>query len=156
MLRQDRGVKILLVDPSAALRARLHALIADLLDGASPDDGDGGSRLRIDHAGDPASALRLHEASPAQLVVIDPHLPAPGENVRVSHAGLSTIESLRSSPASPWIVVLTNEATEPYRRECLARGADYFFDKSADLHSALDAMAELAVRPRRKLGDGHG
>jgi len=42
------------------------------------------------------------------------------------------------------IMVLTNYAYPEYRERSLNMGADYFFDKSMELHLALEKAAEMA------------
>jgi DNA-binding NarL/FixJ family response regulator len=48
-------------------------------------------------------------------------------------------------------VVLTNSASEHHRRECLGRGASFFFDKSRDFYSAVSVAVERA-RARAQAG----
>jgi DNA-binding NarL/FixJ family response regulator len=50
---------------------------------------------------------------------------------------------LKATAASPLVVVLTSHPTELHRRQCLALGADYFFDKSRDFARVVDVI----VRP---------
>ncbi len=72
------------------------------------------------------------------FVVLDLHMPG-------GH-GLDLLSGLASRAARPQVlIVLTNDPSEYHRRESLARGADYFLDKSRDVDRVLDILAD-AIR----------
>jgi hypothetical protein len=50
---------------------------------------------------------------------------------------------------APKLVVLTNYSFEEYRDKCLAAGADFFFDKSDELHRVFELLENLAAPDSR-------
>lgn len=118
-------MRILVIDDSAPVRARLVAFL-----------GEAAGVDVVDEARDSLTAYAALAARAPDVVVLDLHLP--GES------GLSILSRIKSAPSSPMVVVLTNEGTEQHRRECLARGADYFFDKATELDRALSVVTEVA------------
>jgi DNA-binding NarL/FixJ family response regulator len=113
-------MRVLLIDDSPAVRARLVALVRDAV-----------ADLEIDQARDAAEALGRADSAAPDLVILDLHLPDLG--------GVELLSRLKRSRPEAVVAVLTNHANEQYRRECLARGADYFFDKSLQ----FDCIAEV-------------
>jgi DNA-binding NarL/FixJ family response regulator len=75
---------------------------------------------------------RLH-AEAADLVLLDLHLG--------STLGFELIGRIKSLLPRALVLVLSNAASELHRRECLRRGADYFFDKSLEFERALELVA---------------
>ena len=67
-------------------------------------------------------------------------------------SGLDVLRALDGVQPRPCIAVLSNYGDQHSRRECLALGADYFFDKSLELTdlrvllTGLAASAEAGVR----------
>jgi DNA-binding NarL/FixJ family response regulator len=118
-------MRVLVVDDSPAVRRRVAALLREI-----PAVAD------VDEADQPDTALRLAETHGPRLVVLDLHLGGRG--------ALSVLTSLKRLAAPPAVAVLTNDASERLRRECLSRGADYFFDKSKEFEAVVDLAIELA------------
>lgn len=116
-------MKVLVVDDSDAIRARLVARLlevpgADVHEAARADD-----------------ALALCRAMHVDAVLLDLHMPGKW--------GLAIVASLKALNPPPLVVVMTGHPTEHHRRSSLAAGADYFFDKSHEFERAL----EVLVRP---------
>jgi DNA-binding NarL/FixJ family response regulator len=126
-------MRVLVVDDSAALRARLVALIRETF----------GDTL-VDEAREGAGALAAVAAARPELVILDLQLPGRG--------GLEILASLKAASRPPRVLVLTNHATDGHRRECLARGADYFFDKSMEFERVADVLSELRQSRAGSLG----
>jgi CheY-like chemotaxis protein len=126
-------VKVLVVDDSRAVRTRLAEMIREVAGVAD-----------VSEAADAAGALaQLHRVRP-HLVVLDVHLP--------DESGLQLLPKLRANHGGelPMIVVLTNDASEYHRRECVARGADAFFDKSSEFDQVVALVAKRIVAMRGK------
>ena len=121
--RRLPDVKVLVVDDSPAIRARLVTLLRDVA-GISPAEASGGDE-----------SLKHLRANGAAVVVLALHIPGKG--------GLDVLREIKASPGSPMVIVLTSHPTEHHRRLCLARGADYFFDKSRE----FGRVVELLVGP---------
>jgi CheY-like chemotaxis protein len=116
-------VRVLVVDDSPAIRARLVSLLRDV-EGVDPSEASGADQ-----------ALEHVRREGTDLVILDLHMPG--------RTGLEILPLLKATPAAPLVVVLTSHPTELHRRQCLALGADYFFDKSRDFARVLDVI----VRP---------
>lgn len=90
--------------------------------------------LLVDEAGDADAAVELVRTHAPTLVILD--LQMPGKS------GLEILPILKARAEPPIILVLTNEATEHHRRECMAHGADFFFDKSTQFDRVLDVLQD--------------
>jgi CheY-like chemotaxis protein len=116
----SRRVRVLIVDDSAIIRDRLATLVrewpgVDLTEARGADE-----------------ALAVARSSRPDLVLLD--LQMPGKS------GLAVIADLKAMSPAPMVVVLTGQPTESYRRTCIAKGADFFFDKALDLASVLQTV----------------
>jgi DNA-binding NarL/FixJ family response regulator len=121
-------MRVLVIDDSAPVRARVASLVAENAEVEG-----------IDEAPDGAHGIALARAAAPDLVILDLQLPGL--------SGLDVLPALKAGPAPPVVVVLTNQATAHYRHECLARGADYFFDKSREFDRIAEVVRAWARRP---------
>jgi DNA-binding NarL/FixJ family response regulator len=122
-------VKVLVVDDTVSVRERLAGML-----GALP-----GVEAVLEAKGTAEAQELLHAHAP-EIVVLDLHLR--GES------GLAFAPRVKQQRRGALLIILTNEPTKRHRRECLARGADHFFDKSRDLDCLLDVVARTAARAR--------
>ena len=76
-------------------------------------------------------------AAPLDVVMIDLHLGR--EN------GLGLIPHAKAEHPSALVVVLTSDPSEYHRRECVAQGADYFFDKTSEFDLAVEVVRSRVV-----------
>jgi DNA-binding NarL/FixJ family response regulator len=60
--------------------------------------------------------------------------------------GLDVLKQIKLPGQPPAVIVLTNYAYPQYRDRFLANGAEYFFDKSAELDLMLQALDSLKYR----------
>ncbi len=125
-------MRVLVVDDSAVVRGRLAALLREICTDAI-----------VAEARDGEEALALVRTVAPDLVILDLQLPGRG--------GLEILVSLKQLPEPPRVLILTNHATDPHRREGLARGADYFFDKSMEFERVAQVLSELP-RTRADIG----
>lgn len=58
--------------------------------------------------------------------------------------GLNLLRILRKSGVSPKVIVLTNHTYAQYLQQCMAAGADYFFDKATEFVKAQEVLGNLA------------
>jgi CheY-like chemotaxis protein len=123
------GVKVLVVDDVARVRARLVAMLAEIAGVTAVLEADG-----------VAPAIAAWRAHVPDIVVLDLHL---GEESGLTLARFAKLERLGGL-----LIVMTNQPTAPLRRECRALGVDFFFDKSRDFEDVLRVVAE-AVAPTR-------
>jgi DNA-binding NarL/FixJ family response regulator len=126
----DDCMIVLVVDDSPAVRARLVAMI-----GAAPD-------VDVREAGEAQGAMAVIAGTAVDVVVLDLHLPQT--------SGLDLLTRIKALDSTITVIVLTNEVSAPYRRECLLRGADHFFDKSRHFAHAAEAVLASASSPRMR------
>lgn len=113
-------MRVLVVDDSPSIRTRLMAMLRDV-PGVVPLEASGADE-----------ALLAMKAQGAEIVLLDLHMPG--------RSGLSVLPELKAMACRPVVVVLTNDSSEHHRREALARGADYFFDKAHDFSRVVDVV----------------
>ncbi|HEX6767334.1 MAG TPA: response regulator [Polyangiaceae bacterium] len=114
-------MRVLVVDDSVEVRSRLIELLSDI------------QGIEIAEAGSADEALEHLERFLADIVVLDLHIGA--------RTGLDLITKVTLMLPSAMIMVLTNDWSPALWRECLKRGASFFFDKSRDFERAVDAVA---------------
>lgn len=119
----------MIIDNSAAIRQRLLALIRD-----------SNGIERIWQAADAAAALSVARSQPLDIAIVDLSLGR--------ESGLDLILQLRAQQARMVLIVLTNSSTDAHRKECLRRGAHFFFDKSHDFERAIAVIGEVAAAAR--------
>lgn len=122
-------MKVLVVEDSSAVRRRLASRLKELV----------GVEL-VGEAADGSDALWFSRTLTPDVVLLDLSLPGP--------SGIEVLTHLKSGPNPPLVIVLTNNANEPYRVACLGRGADYFFDKSKQFDEMIDLVNDLS-NPRK-------
>jgi two-component system response regulator DevR len=120
-----RGVRVLVVDDSSVVRARLVALL-----------GEARGVVVVAEAWDGREAVRLARSHAPDAVVLDLNLPGI--------SGLEVLAILKAEPSPPVVIILTNHPLARYRAACLRSGADFFFDKSIDFDHAVAAVTSLA------------
>jgi CheY-like chemotaxis protein len=119
-------VRILVVDDSAAIRARLVAMLREI-PGVEPHEATG--------ADEALEAIRTYLP---ELVLLDVHMPGK--------SGIDVLPVIKALPSAPVVVVLTSHPTEHHRRLSLAHGADFFLDKSRDFARVVELVAVRVLR----------
>jgi DNA-binding NarL/FixJ family response regulator len=117
------GVKVLVVDDARLVRARIAGMLAAVR-----------GVERVLEAGNAADALLALRAHAPNVVVLDLHMP--------DESGLAFAPCIRRECPGALLIVLTNDSTDQHRRQCLALGADAFFDKSDE----FEAVARMVAR----------
>jgi DNA-binding NarL/FixJ family response regulator len=128
----EAEMRILVVDDSAAVRARLVPLLRDV-DGVE----------LVAEADDTARAVSLARVMSPHLVFLD--LDLHGKS------GLAILRALKDKADAPIVVILTNHAGDVFAAHCRALGADHFFDKSSQFHLAIDVARANVAQFRRPL-----
>jgi DNA-binding NarL/FixJ family response regulator len=118
-------VRVLVVDDSAPVRARLAALLGEV-----PGVGE------ILQASGTSDAIAIVRHRQPHVVLLDLHLGV--------ESGLALVPSALAGQPGAVLIVVTNLPTEHHRRECLARGVAHFFDKSGDLEPVLRLVQQAA------------
>ena len=117
---------IYLVEDSTLVRQRLEALL-----GAIP-----GVRI-VGHAAGASEAIDEILAKQPDIVVCDLNL-AQG-------TGFEVLRALRAGAPEIECYMLSNFATQPYRRLAAELGAADFFDKSSEFECVRDVIAQRAA-----------
>lgn len=119
------GLSVLVVDDSTAVRERLVELLGTVA-----------GVIDIRQAGGVWAAREALAHLQPGLVVLD---------IRMRDGtGIDLLQQIRAAGPGPVVVMLTSFPLEPYRRRCLAAGADYFLDKSAEVDRLVEITAALA------------
>lgn len=140
-------MRVLVVDDSVLVRQRLLSWLSAT------------ACVELGEAVKPCEVLERLEAIATDLVLLDLHLGCSVTRCRVTGCsvtgsraagssaalGLELIDRIKGALPSALVVVLSNAASEPHRRECLRRGADYFFDKSLEFERAIQLIASRAA-----------
>jgi two-component system, OmpR family, response regulator len=121
-------LRVLLVEDSALLAARLAELIHQLPDVEL-----------IDVVATEGEALEREAASAPDVLILDLHLRAG--------SGFGVLRALARRGRRPKVVILTNFGLAEYRREAEAFGVEAFLDKSRDYHR-LPALLSGFARQR--------
>jgi DNA-binding NarL/FixJ family response regulator len=61
-------------------------------------------------------------------------------------SGLEVLRTIRQSHPSMWVLICTNYPYPQYREECMAAGANYFLDKSAEFEKIPEILRELTKK----------
>jgi DNA-binding NarL/FixJ family response regulator len=117
-------MRVLIVDDSLAVRERL----ADLLKGIP------GVQL-IGTAQDVPEAIQSVVKESPDAIILDLQMPGG--------SGLEVLRAIRPSHPSLYVLICTNYPYPQFREECLAAGANYFLDKSADFEKIPEILRDL-------------
>jgi DNA-binding NarL/FixJ family response regulator len=60
--------------------------------------------------------------------------------------GLDVLRQIKREPGAPVVLLLTNQVSPPYRRTCLAAGADFFLDKATESMRVLEIVQQQIFR----------
>jgi len=118
-------MKVLIADDSQIVRERLAYLLGDVE----------GVEI-VGQAEDAVEGSNLAEALKPDVAILDVRMPRG--------SGLDVLRSIKRDNPSATVIVLTNFVDPEARQLCLARGADYFFDKSIEFEKAVDVLRGLS------------
>ena len=117
--------KVFLVDDSSLVRQRLARMVASL-----PQTAVVGEAASVDEA------IRGILAARPDVVLLDLSLDHGG-------SGFDVLSAIRAQDPAIAFYVLSNFASEPYRRHAQRLGARGFFDKSTDMELMRSALKGL-------------
>jgi DNA-binding NarL/FixJ family response regulator len=120
-----KDLRVFLVEDSPLVRERLEEMVA-AIDGA----------LSVGYAVDATQAVKSILETRPDAVVLDIGLE--------QGSGFDVLRAVRDAAPDIAIYMLSNYASEPYRRLAQRLGITDFFDKSSDLERVRDALAEHA------------
>jgi len=84
-----------------------------------------------------AEALVSARCNPPTLVILDLNLP--------DGLGMHIIGQLKHGAPLLRIAMLSVHAEPAYRQQCLALGADWFFDKTCEIEDLLEVVRQCAA-----------
>jgi len=117
-------MRLLIVDNSLAVRVRLIDMFESI------------PAIEVIHAAELSEGFdRLRQFSPDAMVL---DLMFPGGN------GLDLLCYAKQN--FPSVMVLVNSNAIFFRKHCLALGADFFFDKSLEIHDLVDTIISCRDR----------
>jgi two-component system response regulator DevR len=119
-------LKIYLVEDSVIIRQRLRQLLGAI------------EHVQVvGEAEDSAPALEGIAQTHADVAVID---------MQLAHSsGLAVLRGLAGHGHAVVCIVLSNYATPEFKRECLAAGAQYFFDKTNEFDLVRQTIGKIAA-----------
>jgi DNA-binding NarL/FixJ family response regulator len=116
-------VKVLIADDSEVVRAGMKELVSAL---PFVDE--------VIEAADATEAVRLHGLFYPEVAILDIRMPGGG--------GMKALRRIKLNDPQAAVIMLTNYPYEEYRRQCVAAGANDFFDKSAEFKRVIDVLRE--------------
>jgi len=118
-------LKIFIADDSALMRERLVMMLAEL--------------PGIDIIGQARNGVEAVDLIPKlkpDVVILDVRMP--GRN------GIDVLKQIKADDPPPLVIMFTNYPYPQYRDKCLQAGADFFFDKAADVDQLMQVLNTLA------------
>ena len=64
-------------------------------------------------------------------------------------SGIDVLKTMEADIRPQLVIVFTNYADTPYFDRCMKLGADYFFDKSADIEKVVELIRTWSVFPEK-------
>lgn len=123
---------VYLVDESPQSRSRLTRLLERLVEPVQV----------VGHAGTASAAIAAILDKKPEVVLLDLKLE--------EGSGFDVLRELRKREPGIDVYMLSNYASEPYRRYALRLGATDFFDKTAELERLCTVLAgRAALKPQR-------
>lgn len=119
MHHQDMPMNVLIVDDAPAVRTSLRCLLRCIT-------GVGVVR----EAGTLSETLACVRRDPPAVLILDLHLP--------DGLGDSVLQTLKQLAPEMRIAVFSLHADSSHQQQCLALGADWFFDKTTQADALLD------------------
>ena len=119
-------MRLLIVDDSAALRARLAAIFS-LIEGIEV----------VGQAQNAPEALASIRALRPEIVILDIQMPGG--------SGIDVLREVKRDYPQTIVIMLTNHAEPQYRKRCMDLKADYFLSKSTDSKLLIEIGEELAA-----------
>ena len=117
-------MKVFIADDSRAVVKRL----ADLLEEVP------GAQL-VGQASDVSETVQGVQKLRPDVLILDLQMPGG--------SGLDVLRAVRPDQPSLCVLICTNYPYDQYREECLAAGANYFLDKSAEFEKIPGILSEL-------------
>jgi DNA-binding NarL/FixJ family response regulator len=122
-----RKMRVFIADDSRVVVERLADLLKEVP----------GVQL-VGRANDAPEAIHSIVKTNPDAVILDLQMPGG--------SGLDVLRSIRQTHPSVWVVICTNYPYPQYREECIAAGANYFLDKSAEFEKIPEILRDLTKK----------
>lgn len=96
----------------------------------------------VGYSADVTAAIISIQTVKPQVVILD--LDMRGRN------GIDVLKVIKNEMPATIFIILTNAASEQYRRRCKELGAEYFFDKSSEFSLIPITLKKLAMQLTQK------
>ncbi|MBA2610517.1 MAG: response regulator transcription factor [Bacteroidetes bacterium] len=124
-------LKVVTVDDSPLVAERMGAILNDIK----------GIEF-LENAKTIISARNLINTVKPDVVILDINL----EEGEFRQTGIDLLVELRQNYPQMKIIIFTNHNELHYRLVCLAKGANYFFDKSSESHKISDVIKQWIIK----------
>jgi DNA-binding NarL/FixJ family response regulator len=125
-------MKVLIVDDSKIICQGLRQMLDSLADVEIVGQAHNGE-----------DAITSISALKPDVVILDIRLPGL--------SGIDVLKDIRAKKLPSRVIMLTNYPYPQYRKKCEELGADYFFDKVAEIEEIPNVIEELAKDKRATL-----
>src|ERR1700720_4207552 len=122
-----RKMRVFIADDSRVVVERLADLLKEVP----------GVQL-VGRANDAPEAIHSVLKTNPDAVILDLQMPGG--------SGLDVLRRIRQTHPSVWVLICTNYPYPQYREECLAAGANYFLDKSAEFEKIPKILRDLTKK----------
>ena len=122
--RRKRKMRVFITDDSKLMVERLHDLLKDV----------SGVEVVGEAGNVPEAVLSIQKTNP-DAVILDLQMPGG--------SGLDVLRAIRPGHPRLKVLVCTNYPYPQYKDECMAAGANYFLDKSADFDKIPTIFRQL-------------
>jgi DNA-binding NarL/FixJ family response regulator len=122
--KRRKKMKVVIADDSPVVVERLRDLLSDIQ----------GVEL-VGQARDAVEALRCIRQGNPDLAILDLQMPGG--------SGLDILRTIRPERPGLCVLICTNYPYPQYKEQCLAAGANYFLDKSAEFEKIPEILRGL-------------
>lgn len=120
-------LKVFIADDSLIVCARLISTLNEIE-----------GLLIVGQAQNALDAVSLIKDLQPDVVILDVQMPGGG--------GFHILRNVKSSSPSPVAIIITNHPFLHYRQQSIIEGAEYFFDKTAEIDQLVDTLSSLSRR----------
>jgi len=113
-------VQVLVVEDSPIVRERLIQKLSQMKD------------VDVTASGDFKTGLDSFTKKLPEMVILDIQLP--------DRSGLDLLDTIKKDRPGTVVAIFTNHISDRIRKQSMAKGADFFFDKSTDMETMFAAI----------------
>ena len=89
----------------------------------------------VGQSGKPVEAIKSIQSLNPDVAILDIRMPGG--------SGIDVLKYIKKDNPDIIVIMLTNYPYPQYRKKCVERGADYFFDKSTEFEKVIDVLKQL-------------